>query len=45
MSKIKVKNPVVEIDGHKIRNGKPGPVTIAIQNLYNDFAQKSCGEL
>ena len=37
--------PVIEIDGDKIGNGKSGPVTIAIQNLYNDFTQRSCGEL
>ena len=37
--------PVIDIDGHKIGNGKCGPVTIAIQKLYNDFAQRSCGEV
>ena len=37
--------PVIDIDGHKIGNGKCGPVTTAIQKLYNDFAQRSCGEV
>ena len=37
--------PVIEIDGHKIANGKCGPLTRSVQRLYNDFAQNSCGGL
>jgi len=32
--------PIIEIDGHKIGTGKCGPVTTAIQTLYNDFTKK-----
>jgi len=30
--------PVVEIDGHKIGDGKPGPVTRRLQELYRNLA-------
>jgi len=33
--------PVVEIDGRKIGDGKPGPITRAFRRLYIDEARKS----
>jgi D-alanine transaminase len=32
--------PVVEIDGRKIGNGRPGPVARAFRALYIDEARK-----
>jgi D-alanine transaminase len=31
--------PVVSIDGHKIGNGKPGPVALALRRVFHRFAE------
>jgi D-alanine transaminase len=32
---------VVTIDGHSVANGKPGPMTIRLREIYVEFARKS----
>jgi D-alanine transaminase len=32
--------PVVEIDGSKIGDGRPGPITLAMHRLYRELAQR-----
>lgn len=32
--------PVVQIDGHTIHNGAPGPTTLRLREIYLDFAKK-----
>ena len=33
--------PVVTIDGHSVANGKPGPMTIRLREIYVEFARAS----
>ncbi len=35
--------PVVEIDGHRIGNGKPSPLTIKLHQGYKDLVRKEVG--
>ncbi len=32
--------PVVQVDGHTIHNGAPGPTAIRLREIYLDFAKK-----
>lgn len=32
--------PVVQIDGHTIHNGAPGPSALRLREIYLDFARK-----
>mgnify|MGYP000975740771 FL=1 len=34
--------PVIEIDGKKIGDGKPGPVTASLLDAYHELVQKEC---
>ncbi|PLS14897.1 D-amino-acid transaminase [Bacillus sp. M6-12] len=36
--------PIVEIDGKKIGNGAPGPVTRQLQSLFKAEIEKQCGQ-
>ncbi|MGG1677978.1 D-amino-acid transaminase [Neobacillus sp. NRS-1170] len=37
--------PIIEIDGKKVRDGLPGPVTINIQELFVQEIEEQCGNL
>jgi D-alanine transaminase len=36
--------PVVEIDGHHIGDGRPGPITLRLQQIYLELASNQTGE-
>lgn len=37
--------PIIEIDGEKVGDGVPGPVTIKLQKLFEEEIARQCGEL
>lgn len=37
--------PITEIDGMKVKDGLPGPVTRKLQELFNQTIEKQCGPL
>ena len=37
--------PIVEVDGKKINDGKPGPITVEIQKLFEREIIRQCGRI
>jgi D-alanine transaminase len=37
--------PIIEVDGKRVANGLPGPVTIRLQELFEQEIEEQCGEL
>jgi D-alanine transaminase len=37
--------PIVEVDGKKVNGGKPGPITVQIQKLFEEEISRQCGRI
>lgn len=37
--------PIVEVEGVKVKDGLPGPITRRLQSLFTEEIEKQCGEL
>lgn len=38
-------SPVIDVDGTKIGNGRPGPVTVQLQHMFEAEINRQCGKL